>query len=145
MPDTICEVSMISAIRFWRRKFLNRLPYMGMAAIWVVSQWLCEQTLFPPSHEISIWSLASIGLVVASEEKMFENVDDVRRTADDGGLPILEAHQWAFDSGELKYIKLWNYQYNKNGHILKNLYRRTTANGCHFPVHPCKSVFNVVR
>ena len=48
---------------------------MGMAAILVMWPGLFEQPFFPPTHGGSIlWNLASIGLV-ASEEKMFQNVD----------------------------------------------------------------------
>ena len=53
---------------------------MGMAAILVMWPGPFEQNFFPPTHGYSIWNLASIG-TVASEEKMFENVDR--------GLPIL--------------------------------------------------------
>ena len=67
---------------FWfQRRFLRFLPYMGMAAILVMSPWLFEKNFFPPIHGGSIRNLASTG-PVASE--MFENVDDGQRR-----LPIL--------------------------------------------------------
>ena len=50
---------------------------MGMAAILVMWPGSFEQTLVPPSQGGSTWSLASIGPVV-SEEKMFNNVDNMR-------------------------------------------------------------------
>ena len=49
---------------------------MGIAAIFVMWPGPFEQTFFPPSYGDSIWNLASIGSVV-SEEKMFENVDNI--------------------------------------------------------------------
>ena len=48
---------------------------MGMVAILVAWPGLFEQTFVHPSQGGS-WDLASIGLVV-SEEKMFENVDNI--------------------------------------------------------------------
>ena len=83
--------------------FLRFLPYMGMVAILVMWSEPFEQTFVPPPHGDSIWNLASISPVV-SEEMMFKQCErqpDDRQT-DDGGLPILKAHQWAFPSGELK-------------------------------------------
>ena len=67
--------------------FLRFSPYMGMAAILVMWPWLFELTFFPPTHGGSIWNSTSIG-PVASEEKMFKNVD-VRLTTDSRGMPIL--------------------------------------------------------
>ena len=52
---------------------------MGVAAILVMWPGPFEQTFVPPSLGVSIWNLSSIGPVV-SEEKMFENVDEKRRT-----------------------------------------------------------------
>ena len=52
--------------------FEGFLPYMGVAAILVMSPRPCEQTLVPPSHWGSIWNLALIGQVVL-EKKIFEN------------------------------------------------------------------------
>ena len=77
---------------------------MGMAAILVMWPGTFEQTLFPPSYGVSIWTLSSIGPVV-SEEKMFENVDGRTtdgRTTDARVTGILIAHLRAFGSGELK-------------------------------------------
>ena len=54
--------------------FKRFLPYMGMAAIFVMWPGPFEQTFVPPSQGGSTWNLTSIGPVV-SEEKMFENVD----------------------------------------------------------------------
>ena len=68
---------------------------MGTPAILVMRPGPFEQTFVPPSHRDSIRNLASIDSVV-SEEKMLKSVDDRqtdRRTMDDGGLPILQAHQ----------------------------------------------------
>ena len=59
---------------------------MGMAAILVIWPGPFEQIFVPPSQEGAIWNLVSIGPVV-SEEKMFENVDNI--PTDNRGLPIL--------------------------------------------------------
>ena len=76
------------------------LPYMGMAAILVMWPGPFEQTFVPLSQRGSIWNL-TLNDQAVSEEKMFESMDDRRRT-DDGGLPIILANQWAFRSDELK-------------------------------------------
>ena len=60
--------------------FLRFSPYMCIEAILVKWPGPVKQTFFPPTHGGSIWNLASIG-PVASEEKMFWNVD-VQRTAE---------------------------------------------------------------
>ena len=54
---------------------------MGMAAILVMWPGPFEQTLFPLSQGETTWNLASFGPVV-SEEKMFENIDEVQRTTE---------------------------------------------------------------
>ena len=46
--------------------------------------------------EIWLWLTRQV-----SEMKMFK---ECGRQTDDIGLPILQAHQWAFGSGELKII-----------------------------------------
>ena len=52
---------------------------MGMAAILVIRPGPFEQTFVPPSLEVSIKNLSSIGPVVL-EEKMFEMLTDGRRS-----------------------------------------------------------------
>ena len=49
---------------------------MSMAATLVMWPEPVEQTFIPPSHGGSVWNLTLIGPVV-SEEKMFENVDNI--------------------------------------------------------------------
>ena len=49
---------------------------MGMAAILIMWPEPVEQFFVPPSHGGSIWNLTLIGAVL-SEEKMFENVDNI--------------------------------------------------------------------
>ena len=56
--------------------FFKVLPYMGMAAIFVMWPGPFEQTFVPPAHGGSIWNLTLIGQAV-SEEKMFK--ESVRR------------------------------------------------------------------
>ena len=51
---------------------------MGMVAILVMWPWQFEGIFVPPPHGGSTENLASV-VPVASEEKMFENVDDGRR------------------------------------------------------------------
>ena len=58
---------------------------MGMAAILVMWPWPVEQTSIPPSYGGAIWNLTSIDLVV-SEEKMFENVDNIHTYTDEAYL-----------------------------------------------------------
>ena len=70
-----------------KKDFLRFLSYIGMAAILVMWPALFEQTFNPLSQGGSTWNLIWIGPVV-SEEKMLENVN-VRRTTDDGGMPLL--------------------------------------------------------
>ena len=61
---------------------------MGIAAILIMwPDGPFEQAVVPPFHGDSIWNLTLTGKAV-SEEKMFNSVDDRRRT-DDRGLPIL--------------------------------------------------------
>ena len=55
---------------------------MGMAAILVMRPWPFEGILVPPTHRGFTWNLA-LTCPVASEEKIFGNVDG-RRTTDDG-------------------------------------------------------------
>ena len=61
---------------------------MGMAAILVMWTGPFEQNFFPLSMETpyDIWLLLGW---VASEEKLFEYVDDVQWTTDNRGLPII--------------------------------------------------------
>ena len=64
---------------------------MDMAASLVMGPGPFEQTFVAPSYGGSIWNLTLIGSAV-SEQKMFKECGrrtDRRRTADDGGLPIL--------------------------------------------------------
>ena len=99
MSDVACQVSVISAIRFWRR-------FSKVFAIYIWAwrpSWLCDNCVhnyliklsFPypteAPYEIWLW-LAQLFL----RRRCLKSVDD------DGGLPILQAHQWAFGSGELK-------------------------------------------
>ena len=57
-----------------REDFLRLLPYMGMSTILAMWPWPIEGTFIPQTHRASILNFASTGQV-ASEEKMFENVD----------------------------------------------------------------------
>ena len=57
---------------------LRFLSYMSMVATLVMWPGPFEQNFFFLTHGGSIWNLASTG-PVASEEKMFENVDDGQR------------------------------------------------------------------
>ena len=60
---------------FWRRRFFKGLlPYMGMVASLVNRLEPFEHTFFPPVSGCLLWNLVLIGQL-ASEEKMFENVD----------------------------------------------------------------------
>ena len=74
MPDTKFQGISLSFLK--KKIILKFLPYMGMVAILVMWPGPFEQTFVPPSQGGSIWNLASIGPVV-SEEKMFENVDNI--------------------------------------------------------------------
>ena len=80
VPDASYQVSRSSAILFWKRIFLRFLPYMGMAAIFAMWPWTFEETFAPITFNVNWLS--------ASEEKMFENVDDGRRTAFGSGKLI---------------------------------------------------------
>ena len=71
MPHAVYYVSMISAIRFQRRRFLKVLPYMGIAAISVICPQLFRYIWVPLSHEGSICNLTLV-CPVALGQKLFE-------------------------------------------------------------------------
>ena len=62
---------------------------MGIVAIFVMWPGPFEQTFVPPSHEDTIWNLASIGPVVSEEKTFIECGRQKTETTGDGGLPIL--------------------------------------------------------
>ena len=83
---------------------------MGMAVILVMWPGPFEQTFVPLSHGGCIWNWASTG-PVASEEKMFKNVD-VRRTTDGGPCLYYKLASEPKGSGELKMyfsITFWTF------------------------------------
>ena len=75
LSDAICQVSNNIGQSVPKKKFLNILPYMDMAAILVMGPGSLDQIVVTPSQGGSILTL--IGPVV-SEKKTFESmVDDV--------------------------------------------------------------------
>ena len=92
LPNATYQVSRSLALWFWR-KFLRFLPYMGMAAIFVMwtkyfdKFWLTyhkdEIWVQLGQRFVAIWNLSLICPVVS--EEMFENVDG--RTTD-GHTPV---------------------------------------------------------